>query len=57
MIEYLNIHNYEYSQYITRETNYLIVGADPGKVKINKAIKYNIPQISEEQLFKLLNGD
>lgn len=57
MIEYLNIHNYEYSQYITRETNYLIVGAEPGKVKIDKAIKYNIPQISEEQLFKLLNGD
>lgn len=57
MITKLETYNYEFSSGVTRETNYLIVGAEPGKTKIAKANKYNIPQISEEQLFKLLTGD
>lgn len=57
MITKLEAYNYEFSSGVTRETNYLIVGDDPGKTKIAKANKYNIPQISEEQLFKILTGD
>lgn len=57
MITKLEAYNYEFSSGVTRETNYLIVGDDPGKTKIAKANKYNIPQVSEEQLFKILTGD
>ena len=57
MITKLEAYNYEFSSSVTRETNYLIVGAEPGKTKIAKANKYNISQISEEQLFKILTGD
>ena len=54
MIELLNTYNYEFSAGVTRETNYLVVGQDPGKLKIDKATKYNIPCISEEQLFAII---
>jgi len=54
MIEILNGYGYEFSSGVTRETNYLVVGDDPGRTKIEKAIRYNIPQITEEQLFNLL---
>jgi len=54
MIEILNTYNYEFSSGVTRETNYLVVGTDPGRNKIEKATRYNIPQITEEQLFNLL---
>ena len=53
-IEILNDYGYEFSSGVTRETNYLIVGTDPGRNKIEKATRYNIPQITEEQLFNLL---
>ena len=53
-IEILNDYGYEFSSGVTRETNYLIVGTDPGINKIEKATRYNIPQITEEQLFNLL---
>ena len=54
MIEILNGYGYEFSSGVTRETNYLVVGDDPGRTKIEKATRYNIPQITEEQLFNLL---
>jgi len=54
MIEILNGYGYEFSSGVTRETNYLVVGTDPGRNKIEKATRYNIPQITEEQLFTLL---
>ena len=54
MIEILNTYGYEFSSGVTRETNYLVVGIDPGRTKIEKATRYNIPQITEEQLFNLL---
>jgi DNA ligase (NAD+) len=57
MIELLNAYGYEFSSTVTRETNYLIVGQDPGKIKVDKAIKYNIPQISEEQLFAIIKNE
>jgi len=57
MIEILNGYGYEFSAGVTRETNYLVVGDDPGRNKIEKAIRYNIPQITEEQLFALLEKE
>jgi len=57
MVEILNGYDYEFSAGVTRETNYLIVGTDPGNNKIDKATKYNIPQITEEQLFALLKKE
>jgi len=57
MIEILNGYGYEFSSGVTRETNYLVVGDDPGRNKIEKATRYNIPQITEEQLFALLKKE
>jgi len=57
MIEILNTYDYEFSSGVTRETNYLIVGQDPGNNKVDKATRYNIPQITEEQLFALLKKE
>jgi NAD-dependent DNA ligase len=54
MIEYFSEQGYEFSANVTRETNYLVVGAAPGKLKIRAAEKYNIPQITEEQFIKLI---
>lgn len=56
MIETLSKAGYEFSSSVTREVNYLVVGDEPGKVKREKAKHYNIPQITEVQLFKLING-
>jgi len=57
MITYLETFNYEFSSSVTRETNYLIVGEDPGNTKIEKAMRYDIPQISEEQLMRIINKE
>lgn len=57
MIAILEKYNYEFSSSVTRETNYLIVGEEPGKTKVNKATKYNIPQVNEEQLFRIITGE
>ena len=54
MIEWMALQGYEFSNGVTRETNYLIIGDSPGKTKIAKATKYNIPQITEQQLITLL---
>ena len=54
MIELLNDYSFGFSSTITMDTNYLIVGDDAGKTKINKAIKYGIPQITEKQLMKII---
>ena len=57
MIEYFSDYGYEFSGNVTRETNYLIVGASPGKTKVKLATKNNIPQITEEQFIKLLTKE
>lgn len=40
---------------ITRRTDYLVVGANPGTVKLNKAKDYGIKEISEDEFFDMLN--
>jgi NAD-dependent DNA ligase len=54
MIEMLNDYSFGFSASVTTDTNYLIIGEEAGKTKINKAIKYNVPQITEEQLMKII---
>jgi len=56
IIDFLACKDFEFSNGVTKETNYLIVGESSGKLKIQKAQKYGIPQITEKQLFKLLKG-
>lgn len=57
MIKFFSDNGYEFSSNVTRTTNYLIVGENPGKIKIRYAEKYNIPQITEEQFIKLLQKE
>lgn len=54
IIEFLDGYSFGFSATVTMDTNYLIVGDDAGKTKINKAIKYDIPQITEEQLMSII---
>ena len=54
VIELLNTYEFEFSQSVTKDLDYLVVGEDPGKTKINKATKYDIPKITEQQLMKII---
>jgi len=57
MIELLNDFSFGFSAAVTMDTNYLIVGDDAGKTKINKAIKYGVKQLTEAQLMKLIQEE
>ena len=57
IIEILSSYGYEFSSSVTREISYLIVGQEPGKVKTRQAEKHNIPMISEENFFNLLDKE
>lgn len=39
---------------VTKDTDYLVIGADPGGSKLDKAKKYETQQISEADLLKML---
>jgi len=54
MVELLGNYSFGFSLTVTSDTNYLIVGEDPGRTKIEKAVKYNVKQITEEQLMELI---
>lgn len=41
---------------VTKETDYVVVGADPGASKITKAGKLGTKQINEAELFKLIKS-
>jgi len=53
-VEMLNDYSFGFSATVTLDTNYLVVGDEAGKTKINKAIKYGVPQITEAQLMKII---
>ena len=44
-----------YKNNVTKNTDYLIVGHNPGNSKIDKARQYGIPEISEKEFFDMLN--
>jgi len=54
MIEMLNDYSFEFSATVTMDTNYLVVGEEAGRTKINKAIKYGVSQITEVQLMSII---
>ena len=54
MISFLEPYEFAFSATVNRELNYLIVGESPGKLKLDKAKKYNIPIINESQLMLIL---
>jgi len=56
-VEQNSLMGYEFSAGVTRETHYLVVGEEPGRTKIAKAQKYNIPMINEEQFNKIITGE
>lgn len=40
--------------YILEKVNYVVVGDEPGPVKLEKARKYNLPEISEDQFLDII---
>jgi len=54
MIEMLNDYSWGFTAAVTTDTNYLVVGEESGQTKINKAIKYGVRQITEEQLMQTI---
>ena len=57
MINYFSELGYEFSHNVTRETNYLLIGENPGKIKSQRASRYNIPQINENQFIKIIKKE
>jgi DNA ligase (NAD+) len=41
---------------VTKKTNYLLAGADPGGTKYNKAVELNIPVLDEAGLLALVGA-
>ncbi|PNF30645.1 Replication factor C subunit 1 [Cryptotermes secundus] len=41
---------------VSRNTNYLVVGEEPGPAKIEKAAKLNTPHLTEDELFALIRA-
>jgi NAD-dependent DNA ligase len=57
MINYFSELGYEFTHNVTRETNYLLIGENPGKIKAQRASRYNIPQINENQFIKIIKKE
>lgn len=39
---------------VSKKTSFLVVGEEPGESKISKAKKFNIPEMTEDELLKLI---
>lgn len=55
--DYLMTYNYHVVNSVSKATDYLIAGENPGKTKLTKANELNIPIIDEEHLDEILKGD
>jgi DNA ligase (NAD+) len=55
--ELIEQHGGKVSGSVTKKTSYLVVGAEPGGSKYNKAVDLNIPQLDEPGLLALVGGD
>lgn len=42
---------------VTKNTDYLVVGAKPGRVKIDKASRYGIKTLTEKEFFEMAEGE
>lgn len=50
----VQIHGGKLLSSVSKNTNYIIAGEKPGESKIKKALELNIPIISEEEFFKMI---
>ncbi len=55
--ETIESHGGKASSSVSKKTNYVVVGANPGNAKITGAQKYGIPTLNEDEFIKLLNGN
>ena len=56
MIEYLISYGWQFTNNVTKTTDYLISGESPGKTKTHNAAEKSIPVITEAELTTLLQG-
>ena len=57
MIQYLEKYQCGYSKSVTKYLDFLIIGDNPGKRKIEDAIRLNVPQITEDEIINYINKD
>ena len=51
---YIQVYGGRETGSVSKKTNYLIMGADPGKTKQNAAREKGVPIISEEEFYKIV---
>jgi DNA ligase (NAD+) len=51
--EFIKSHGGKVTDSVSKKTNYLVVGADPGGTKFNKAKELGVPMIGEGELRRL----
>lgn len=56
MKQYIESHGGKVGSSVTGSTTYLVAGSKPGDSKIAKAKKLNIPIISEEEFYRIVNS-
>jgi len=55
MIKYFSSKGYGFLNQVTMTCDYLIIGDNPGRVKQERAMKYNIPIVTEENFMEMLS--
>jgi DNA ligase (NAD+) len=53
--EKIRAHGGKVASAVSKETDYIVVGADPGSSKITAAQKLGTPQLSEEEFTKMVS--
>ena len=54
MIKYFESKGYGFLNQVTMTCDYLIIGDNPGRVKQERAMKYNVPIINENDFMEML---
>jgi len=52
----ITLAGHRWTNSVTKKTDFLVMGREPGSTKVDKAIKYGIPIIDEEELEAMLNA-
>jgi len=55
MIEYLEKYQLGFHSNVTKNLDFLIIGDNPGKVKIEVAKRFGVPMITEEEINEYIN--
>ncbi|MCP4607702.1 MAG: hypothetical protein GY845_03155 [Planctomycetes bacterium] len=54
LIDYLSTIRWQWSNQVSRYIDYLVIGDDPGKVKITKAIELRTPTLTEDEFMEMI---